>query len=256
MSGKIITVVSDKGGVGKTTGATSIAHGLARRDASVLLVDFDLLGQDAIVLGLPPEPGVYNHFVRQSPAQQTVRATGRPGLSVLPGDGWTRRTDHELRGRPLVETLDCLRALAAEYDYTVIDTHPSGHLQELAMRVADVVVSPVRPEALALDGVAATLAAVRALGQPGQIILLPTMYDERLTAHRYHYGLLQTSYGGMVAQPVPNRVAVAEAHLAGQTVWEYADRRGELAKVRAAYEALLDWVTTQPEVVLFGEGVG
>jgi chromosome partitioning protein len=255
MKGQIITVVSDKGGVGKTTGATSIAHGLAQREAGVLLVDFDLLGQDAIVLGLPPEPGVYNHFVRQIPAGQTVRATGRPGLSVLPGDSWTRRADHELRGRSLEEALDCLWALAASYDYTVIDTHPSGHLQELAIRVADVVVSPVRPEALALDGVAATLAAVRELGQPQQIILLPTMYDERLTAHRYHYGLLQTTYGGLVAQPVPNRVAVAEAHLAGQTVWEYGDRRGELAKVRAAYAALLDWLVTEPTAVLFGEGV-
>jgi cellulose biosynthesis protein BcsQ len=156
----------------------------------------------------------------------------------------------------LAETLDCLQALAAKYDYAVIDTHPSGYLQELAMRVADVVVSPVRPEALALDGVAATLAAVRELGQPVQIILLPTMYDERLTAHRYHYSLLQTSYGGLVAQPVPNRVAVAEAHLAGQTVWEYGDHRGELGKVRAAYAALLDWLTTEPAAVLFGEGVG
>jgi MinD superfamily P-loop ATPase len=58
MQTRMIAVVSDKGGVGKTTAATSIAHGLARQDARVLLVDFDLLGQDAIVLGMSPEPGV------------------------------------------------------------------------------------------------------------------------------------------------------------------------------------------------------
>jgi chromosome partitioning protein len=249
----MIAVVSDKGGVGKTTAATSTAHGLALRDARVLLVDFDLLGQDAIVLGLAPEPGVYRHLVLGALAREVVRETGRPGLSLLPGDGWTRKADDELRGRPLGDLMNCLNALAQGYDYLVIDTHPSGYLQEVVIRVAETVVAPVRCEALALDGVAATLHLVREIGQPQQLIVLPTMYDERLTAQRYNYRLLQESYPGMVAAPVPNRVAVAEAHLAGQTVWEYGRGQGRMAPVRAAYEQVVDWLTTSANEVLFGE---
>lgn len=254
MSERIIAVVSDKGGVGKTTGATSVAHGLARRAARVLLVDFDLLGQDAIVLGLDPMPGVYEYFVRGAEACDVVRETGRPGLRLLPGNSWTRRADDELRGRPLGETVAGLRALAQGYDYTIIDTHPSGFLQELAIRVADVVIAPVRCEALAMDGVAATLQMVQAIGRPQQVVILPTMYDERLNAHRYNHGLLQAAYVGMVASPTPVRVAVAEAHAEGLTVWELGRRNG-LAQVQAAYEQLLDWLTADACEVLFGREV-
>jgi chromosome partitioning protein len=251
MQTRLIAVVSDKGGVGKTTAATSIAHGLALRDAKVLLVDFDLLGQDAIVLGMSPESGVYRHLVLGAPACEVVRETGRPGLSLLPGDGWTRKADDELRGRPLNALMSCLQALAQDYDFTVIDTHPSGYLQEVAIRMAQAVVTPVRCEALAMDGVAATLHLVREIGRPHQVIVLPTMYDERLTAQRYNFGLLQESYPGMVARPVPNRVAVAEAHLAGKTVWEYG--KGRMTLVQAAYEQLVDWLMTSANEVLFGE---
>lgn len=202
------------------------------------------LGQDAIVLGLNPEPGVYRHFVLGASAGEVVRETGRPGLSLLPGDSWTRKADDELRGRPLNALMGWLEALAQEYDYMVIDTHPSGYLQEAAIRVAETVVAPVRCEALALDGVAATLHLVREIGRPQQIIVLPTMYDERLTVQRYNYGLLQEYYPGLVATPVPNRVAVAEAHLAGQTVWEYGSGQGRMIPVRAAYEQVVDWLTT------------
>jgi cellulose biosynthesis protein BcsQ len=149
--------------------------------------------------------------------------------------------------------MNCLNALAQGYDYLVIDTHPSGYLQEVAIRVAEAVVAPVRCEALALDGVAATLHLVREIGSPQQVIVLPTMYDERLTAQRYNYGLLQESYPGRVASPVPNRVAVAEAHLAGRTVWEYASGQGRMSQVRMAYEQLLEWLMTSANEMLFGE---
>ena len=252
MSERIIAVVSDKGGVGKTTGATSVAHGLARRDARVLLVDFDLLGQDAIVLGMDPMPGVYEYFVRGAAASDVVCETGRPGLHLLPGNSWTRRADSDVRVTGMAALTESLRLLTQGYDFTVIDTHPSGYLQELAIRVASVVVIPGRWGALAMDGGAATLQVVGEIGNAAQVVILPTMYDERLNAHRYNYGLLRDAYPGRVAAPAPARVAVAEAHADGLTVWEYA-RRNELAPVRASYEQLLDWLMPDAGEALFGE---
>jgi cellulose biosynthesis protein BcsQ len=155
---------------------------------------------------------------------------------------------------PLAEQLE---ALAEGFDYLVIDTHPSGYLQELALRVAEVVIAPVRCEALAMDGVAATLQMASEIGRAQQVIIVPTMYDERLNAHRYNHRLLQQAYGAIVAPPVPNRVAVAEAHAEGKTIWEYNDRRGpagsSMAKVRVAFAELVCWLTTTPEQVLFDD---
>jgi cellulose biosynthesis protein BcsQ len=122
----------------------------------------------------------------------------------------------------------------------------------LAVRAADVVIAPVRCEALAMDGVAATLELVRAIGRPEQMIIVPTMVDERVVAQRYHLDLLRSAYRGMVAAPTPNRAAVAEAHAQGRTVWEVSERRGDLAKVRAAFEQIIDWLTTDGHEVLYG----
>ena len=261
MGGRLIAVVSDKGGVGKTSCATSVAHGLALQGASVLLIDFDLLGQDAIVLGLSPAPGVYQHFVQQTPARRVIGESGRPGLQLLPGNGWTRRADHELRSVAMAVLVEQVRVLAETYDFVVIDTHPSGYLQELAVRVADTLLVPVRCEALAMDGLAATWQLVGEIGRPSQMILVPTLYDERLKGQRSNLGLLQAAYPGLVSTPIPQRAVVAEGQGEGLTVWERAGvlkgRQGELAKVRAAYGQLVTWLLASPAAVLFDEeGMG
>jgi cellulose biosynthesis protein BcsQ len=273
---KIITFASAKGGVGKTTGATSIAHGLALeregKVANVLLVDFDPQGHDAIALGLDPEPGIFDFFVTGAPLGNLIRATNRPGLHLLPSNSRTRTAETVLRlESSLADLAVRMDALVAGYDYVVIDTPPSGLLQELAIRVADALIIPVRLEALGMDGVASTLQMAKQLqmrnaesgirnarqatgfdadhaveqsairNPKSAIVILPTMFDRRLKEHEYNDRQLREAYGGMVAQPVPARVAVAEAHALGRTVWEH-DNPG-LADVRAAYGQLLGWLT-------------
>ena len=59
MSAKVMCITNQKGGVGKTTTAISVAHGLARKGKRVVLIDLDPQGQAAVALGLTPEPGAY-----------------------------------------------------------------------------------------------------------------------------------------------------------------------------------------------------
>jgi len=254
MAGKIITFASAKGGVGKTTGATSTGHGLAllpasgqaRGSTSVLLVDFDPQGQDAIALGLDPEPGVFDWFVTGAPLRNVVRETGRAGLSLLPGNSRTRTAETVLRLEASMEDLAArMRSLAEGYDYAVIDTPPSGLLQELAIRVCNALIIPVRLEALGMDGVANTLQMAKQLGQPQQLIILPTMYDKRLKEHEYNHRLLLDEHGQRVAPPVPARVAVAETHAVGKTIWEHENPG--LTEVRTAYGQLIEWLTAPAE---------
>ncbi len=72
-----ITIANQKGGVGKTTTAVSLAHGLVLQGKKVLLIDLDPQGQCATILGLKPEPGAFNLLVAEQPMSQVIRATDR-----------------------------------------------------------------------------------------------------------------------------------------------------------------------------------
>src|SRR5512137_1981096 len=81
-----ITIANQKGGVGKTTTAVSLAHGLVLQGKKVLLIDLDPQGQCATILGLKPEPGAFNLLVSELPHKQIVRLTDRTNLYVIMGD--------------------------------------------------------------------------------------------------------------------------------------------------------------------------
>lgn len=242
MTKPIITITSQKGGVGKTTTATSVAHGLAKR-FEVLLVDFDPQGHSAIALGMDPEPGVFDWLITQQPTCNLVRNTGRPGLSLLPGNSRTRTAQNVLHSelRSLADIADIIDTLAANYDYVVIDTPPSGLLQEAAIYAATAIVIPVHCESLGMDGVAATINIVgRIASRDPQVIVLPTSYMPHINEHDYNRTLLDDAYPGQVASPVLRRIAVAECHAQGKTVWECSSVGAN--DVAHAYGVLIDWL--------------
>lgn len=225
-----IACTSQKGGVGKTTTATTLGAGLAaisgdyaQGDKGTLLIDLDPQGHSAIALGLDPEPGVFDWLMGTKPTHDLVRSTGRQGLILLPGNSRTNTVANVLYAerRALGEIADTIDLLAASYDYVVFDTPASGILQEAAISCADVVIIPVHCEALGMDGVAATMNVIKRIAQRDpQVIIVPTSYDTRLNEHMFNLGLLRDAYPGLVARPVLQRVAVAECHAQGKTVYE------------------------------------
>lgn len=230
----IVTVTSQKGGVAKTTTAVSMAAGLGR-NYRVLLVDFDPQGHASIAVGIDPAPGIFRFFVNEEDG--VCRATDK-NLMLLPGNSRTRTAESVLRAEStpaaIIQRFDLLRQ---GFDYIVIDTPPGGLLQEVAIRMADDLIIPVRCEVLGLDGVAATLQMAEQIGNPAQVLILPTMFDLRLTEHNLNFELLRRNYPSKVCDPVPARVAVAEAVAMGKTVWEHGN--GAMMGVRNAYEAVL-----------------
>ncbi|MDX1438259.1 MAG: AAA family ATPase, partial [Anaerolineales bacterium] len=142
-----ITIANQKGGVGKTTTAVNLAHGLARQGKRVLLVDLDPQGQCATVLGLAPEPGAFNLLVAEESPSKVIRSTDRDKLDVVLGDEKTATAETlmSVQRSPISFVFKKIVSPAVEdnFDYVIVDTPPSvGELQVQALWAAGNVLIP------------------------------------------------------------------------------------------------------------------
>jgi chromosome partitioning protein len=223
---KIIAFANQKGGVGKTTTAITLAHGLARDGLRVLLVDLDPQGHVAVSLGLEKSPGLYSLICENKPLEQAV-VTARPNLDILPGD---KRTENVKREITLSDYRDSILAeifKPAAYDVVLLDLAPSLDVLHVSALIAsDWVVIPTRLDALAVDGVQEVLLTLGEFGRRGHHLqgfcILPTFFDRTTRETYLQFRDLVEAFGSRVWPPIPQDTRVREAPAYGLTVWEYA----------------------------------
>lgn len=248
---QIVAVCNQKGGVGKTTTAVTLAHGLSLKNYTVLLIDLDPQGQCASHLGLAQGDGVFNLLVNGPPLCDVVRTTGRPGLWLVPGSKRTKTAESllvvEQRG---VDTLGEILARlvnGTRLHYLIFDTAPSaGGLQENALFACDVLLIPAAVDYLSLEGVAEVIKTLKALGRPASPVtrILPTFHDEVTKESRINLVRLQDTFGAMVFEPIHRAAALRECPAMGKTIFEHQPDS------RAARE----YATVVWEVIRRGQG--
>ncbi|MEP6986900.1 MAG: ParA family protein [Chloroflexota bacterium] len=238
---KIITLLNEKGGVGKTTVATHIAAGLAVRGMRVLLVDADPQGHATVSLGLQKEPGLYDLLVRDATFKSVLRfippkAYQIPNqavngqLFVLPSNVETRNIANSISDSFAVS--ERFHELENTIDLVIFDTSPTPSLLHGSIYIAtDGVLYPTTCEYLSFDGLVESIkhrqAAEAHRTQWGlsdiQVLgIIPTMFRTKTLEHSENLKQLQQQFGAMVWDPIPQRTIWAEAAAIRRPVFSFA----------------------------------
>lgn len=235
----ILTIVNQKGGVGKTTTAVTLASGLAAHGQRVLLVDLDSQGNVCDALGLKKTPGLHRLLVARAPWREVIIPSGRDCLDVLPGDKSTVEVKQFLAAMNFREQAlaSALRREHRQYDHILFDLAPSLDVLHIAALVAaDAVLVPTRLDHLGVVGVNDALTSLAALKQGGVepprfLGVLPTFWDRTTVESEYQLNHLAGTFAGKLWPPIPVDVKAREAPAHGETLWEYAPSCRALAGV-------------------------
>lgn len=243
--GKIITVVNQKGGVGKTTTCVSLTSALKEMGQRVLLCDFDPQANATSGMGVDKSLslGVYDVLLNDIEPEKRIVST-RYG-DVLPSSKGLAGAGVEMVAIQDREHLlrRALEKLVPKYDYIFVDCPPSLELLTLnALCAADSILVPVQCEYFALEGLSDLMNTVRLVRRSLNPSLelegvLLTMFDGRTNLSLQVAEEVKHYFPGKVyASVIPRNIRLSEAPSHGKPISAY-DRTSRGADAYAAFAA-------------------
>lgn len=241
----IVSVQNQKGGVGKTATAVSLAAVAREAGLRVLIVDLDPQASASRWLEVAPDGGdtlglsdlLDGHAsgdvaLEGAVAQARPEEDGRPALGLLAADESLLFVEREMGSEGVTDRLRAVLADAqSSYDLVVLDGGPAvTALSANALYAADLVLAPITLSSIALDGIVRLrelVALANEQGHPLRALYLPTAADARLRETRELLGVMREAFGtfpdGDVLEPVRYSSAVSRAYGTRQTITEYAE---------------------------------
>ena len=248
----IIIVINNKGGVGKTTITTNIAHGLANRGKKVLVIDQDPQANTTSILSPPVGANtLYSLYSEGRPVPDYVYPTHYDNLDIIPNENATATLELELYGdvKSSYHLLrDRVRAHAeANYDITLIDSPPNlGIFVMMGLICADSAIIPIEAGSrYSIDGFVAAYEAIQAASQKINHDLkflraCINKVDMRASVSKASVEYLRRHFGDkLFTTTIPTNTDIQKAEMARQTVIRHSPHSTGAKRFRHLTEELL-----------------
>lgn len=245
---KIISLMNEKGGVGKTTLAATIGAGLAIMGHRVLMIDADPQGHLGISYGLEKSPALYDLLVRDaeftdkgivetidpdSYALPNAKMPDTGKLFVVRGNKETRLIAQAMEGEPFgVRTRMMELAQEDIVDFVIFDTSPTpSTLHAMIYLATDHIIYPTEVTYLSFDGLVSSIKSTtghdakkrgRGLGDIKKTGIIPTKFRSKTLEHQEKLRSLKQGFGDMVWNPLPMSVVWEEATARKRSIFRYA----------------------------------
>lgn len=224
-------VLNNKGGVGKSTLAVHVAHGLSIKGKRVLLIDMDGQNDASLFLGFTSEDYKKSLFDviakkgKSNISQCILHA--RKNLDLLPSKG-IERINYELYNEPDIKSYLNVRLQEleqSEYEYIIIDCGPQRSLvNDAVLYYVGGIIVPVQVESAAVRAIGNIYEYLSDLGLDSEMITLvvPNMYDQRTSDGRENYEFIREFFDGtdVLTEPIHRRIKITETGKLGKTVFE------------------------------------
>lgn len=255
--GKIIAIVNQKGGVGKTTTTVNLAASLGVLEKKVLIIDADPQANSTSGLGIDidsVEVGTYEVLERTTSVSSAIEKTNTPNVDIVCSHIDLVAVEIELVDKDNREYMlkEALKEVVDNYDYILIDCAPSLGLITLnALTAANSIIIPIQCEYFALEGLGkllSTVKSVQKIHNPDLAIegMLLTMHDSRLRLSNQVVEEVNKHFEDMVFKTIIQRnVKLSEAPSYGESIISFdATSKGATNYLALAEELILKNETT------------